>query len=87
MNFTLNATFPGGTAEVDFLRDGTTITDGGGGGCTMKGTGSYKLDIDDDDTGTLKWTTTDKLTCPGFGNSRTMSFDLTVQPAPEHYCN
>jgi hypothetical protein len=86
--FTLNATFPGGTATVDFLRDSTTVTDGGGGGCAMKGAGTYKLDIDDDDTGTLRWTTTDKLTCAGgFGNSRTASFELTVRPAPDHSCN
>jgi len=85
--FTLNATFPGGTAEVKFNIDGSTSTDGGGGGCTMKGAGTYKLHIGDDDTGTLKWTTTDKLSCPGFGNSRTMSFDLTVQPAPDHHCS
>jgi hypothetical protein len=84
--FTLDATFPGGKAKVEFNIDGSTSTDGGGGGCTMKGAGTYKLDIGDD-TGTLKWTSTDTLTCPGFGNSRTKSFDLTVQPAPEHHCS
>jgi hypothetical protein len=86
--FSLDATFPGGTATVSFLNDrnGSTITRGGGGGCTMAGEGTYKLDIGDDETGTLKWTTTDKLSCPGFGNSRTSSFSVTVQPAPDQYC-
>ena len=86
--FDLKATFPGGTATVSFLRDSSTVTDGGNEMCTMKGEGTYKLIIADDGTGTLNWTTTDKLTCPsGFGNSRTASFSLPVKPAPDHYCN
>jgi hypothetical protein len=87
--FSLDATFPGGNATVSFLRDGTTITRGGGNGCTMAGEGTYKLDIaDDDTTGTLNWTSTDKLTCPVFGgNSRTASFSVTLKPAPDVYCN
>ena len=84
--FILDATFPGGTANVNFGRDGSTNTTGGGGGCKMEGTGKYTLDFADDGTGTLKWTTTDKLACPGFGNTRTASFNLTVQPAPEMSC-
>ena len=84
--FILHATFPGGTANVNFGRDGSTNTTGGGGGCKMEGTGKYTLDFADDGTGTLKWTTTDKLACPGFGNTRTASFNLTVQPAPEMSC-
>ncbi len=85
--FILDATFPGGTGNVNFHADGSTNTDGGGNGCTMTGAGNYTLVFADDGTGTLKWTTTDKLACPGFGNSRTSSFTVTLQPAPDVSCN
>jgi len=84
--FLLDATFPGGTANVNFGADGSTNTDGGGNGCQMTGAGNYTLEFADDGTGTLKWTTTDKLACPGFSNSRTATFTLLLQPAPELSC-
>jgi hypothetical protein len=84
--FLLDATFPGGTANVNFGADGSTNTDGGGNGCKMTGAGHYTLEFADDGTGTLKWTTTDKLACPGFSNSRTATFTLLLQPAPELSC-
>jgi hypothetical protein len=84
--FLLDATFPGGTANVNFWADGSTNTDGGGNGCKMTGAGSYTLTFAENGTGTLKWTTTDKLACPGFSNSRTATFTLPLQPAPELSC-
>jgi hypothetical protein len=85
--FILDATFPGGTANVNFMADGSTSTEGGGNSCTMTGAGNYTLVFADDGTGTLKWTTTDKLMCAGgFGNSRTMSFTVTLQPASDVSC-
>jgi hypothetical protein len=85
--FSLDATFPGGTGHVFFRGDGTMGVDGGGGGCKMLGEGNYTLVFGDDGSGTLKWTTTDKLTCPaGFSNTKTSSFTVTLQPAPDLSC-
>lgn len=83
----LDATFPGGTANVFFRGDGTMGVDGGGSGCKMNGEGNYTLVFGDDGRGTLNWTSTDTLKCPmGFSNARTQSFTVTLEPAPELSC-
>jgi len=88
--FALDATFPGGSAKTSFTPGsalaGSTSVSGGGGGCTQSGGGNYNVTIREDGSGTITWTTTDKLTCPGFGNSRTATFTLPLQPAPELSC-
>ncbi|MEP7149435.1 MAG: hypothetical protein ABI857_11190, partial [Acidobacteriota bacterium] len=84
--FDLDATFPGGTAKTTFAPGGTTRVSGGGGGCTHTGEGNYNIATKADGSATLTWTTTDKLACPGFGNSRTVTFKLPLQPAPEISC-
>lgn len=85
--FSLDAAFPGGTANVNFRGDGTMFVDGGGNGCKMDGGGTYTLVFGDDGSGALKWTTTDKLTCPaGFSNTKTSSFSVTLEPAPDLSC-
>ena len=88
--FALDATFPGGSAKTSFTPGsalaGSTSVSGGGGGCTQSGGGNYTVTIREDGSGTITWTTTDKLTCPGFGNSRTATFTLPLQPAPELSC-
>ena len=90
MPFALNATFPGGTAKTSFTPSGalagSTSVSGGGGGCTQSGGGNYTVTIKEDGSGTITWTTTDKLTCPGFANSRTATFTLPLQLAPELSC-
>jgi len=85
--FTLDATFPGGKAVTTFSPDGSTATSGGGGGCTQTGSGSYSVDRKPDGSAALKWTSSDKLTCPMFGNSKTMSFSVPLEPAPGLSCN
>ena len=88
--FALDATFPGGSAKTSFTPGsalaGSTSVSGEGGGCTQSGGGNYTVTIREDGSGTITWTTTDKLTCPGFGNSRTATFTLPLQPAPELSC-
>jgi hypothetical protein len=90
MPFVLNATFPGGTAKTSFMPSsaiaGSTTVSGGGGGCSHSGGGNYSVTIKEDGSGTLTWTTTDKLACPGFANSRTATFTLPLQLAPELSC-
>jgi len=90
MPFFLNATFPGGTAKTSFTPSsataGSTTVSGGGGGCSHSGGGTYNISIKDDGSGTLTWTTTDKLACPGFANSRTATFTLPLKLAPELSC-
>jgi len=90
MPFALNATFPGGTAKTSFTPSnanaGSTSVSGGGGGCSHSGGGNYSVKIKEDGSATLTWTTTDKLACPGFANSRTATFTLPLKPAPELSC-
>jgi hypothetical protein len=90
MPFVLDATFPGGAAKTSFVPSsaiaGSTTVSGGGGGCSHSGGGNYSVTIKEDGSGTLTWTTTDKLACPGFANSRTATFTLPLQLAPELSC-
>jgi hypothetical protein len=88
--FSIDAKFPGGNAKTTFNPSsdtgGTTSVSGGGGGCTHTGGGDYSLTLKGDGSGTITWTTTDKLACPGFNNSRTATFTLPLQQAPNLSC-
>lgn len=88
--FVIDATFPGGSAKTSFAPSssagGTTTVSGGGNECVHSGGGTYKVTTTADGSATLTWTTTDKITCPFFGNSRTATFTLPLQPAPEISC-
>jgi hypothetical protein len=88
--FTIDAKFPAGTAKTSFSPSsaggGSTRVSGGGGGCVQTGGGTYTITTNPDGTATISWTTTDQLTCPGFNNSRTATFTLPLQPAPEIAC-
>ncbi|CAN5456197.1 hypothetical protein BH10ACI3_BH10ACI3_21860 [soil metagenome] len=88
--FDIAATFPGGTAKTSFApsgaESGTTTVSGGGGGCVQSGGGNYSVTIAADGSGTLTWTSTDKIACPGFSNGRTVTFTLPLQPAPDLSC-
>ena len=88
--FSIDAKFPGGTAKTNFTpgnaSTGETIVTGEGNGCTQTGGGSYTVAHNEDGTATLKWTTADTITCPGFSNSRTATFTLQLQPASDLSC-
>jgi hypothetical protein len=88
--FSIDATFPGGTAKTTFNPGGdtagTTTDSGGGSGCTQTGGGNYSVTLKPDGSGTITWTTTDQITCPGFNNGRTATFTLQLQPAPDLKC-
>jgi hypothetical protein len=88
--FTIDATFPGGTAKTTFTpssdASGTTSVSGGGGGCVHSGGGNFTVTVNEDKSASITWTTTDKLACPGFSNSRTGTFKLPLQPAPDMAC-
>ncbi|HEY9502660.1 MAG TPA: hypothetical protein VIR01_13590, partial [Pyrinomonadaceae bacterium] len=89
--FTIDAKFPGGTAKTKFTPDnaasGSTSVSGGGlGGCVHTGGGNYNITTNSDGSGTITWTTSDKIACPGFNNSRTATFSLPLKPAPEISC-
>jgi hypothetical protein len=88
--FDINAQFPGGTAKTTFTpgsaSSGSTTVSGGGGGCVHTGGGNYTVTTNADGSGTITWTTTDKIACPGFSNSRTATFTLPLKPAPEISC-
>lgn len=88
--FAIDAKFPGGTARTTFKPDnaatGSTNVSGGGGGCVHTGGGNYNITTNPDGSGTITWTTTDKIACPGFSNSRNATFSLPLKPAPEISC-
>jgi hypothetical protein len=98
--FVIDATFPGGgSAKTTFTPGsvaagttsfsgggGTTSVSGGGGGCVQSGGGNYDVAINEDGSGSITWTSTSTLTCPGFSNTRTNTFTLPLQPAPDITC-
>ena len=89
--FTIDATFPGaGSAKTTFTPSsgagGTTSVSGGGGGCVQSGGGNYTVTQKEDGSASITWTTIDTLVCPRFSNSRTGTFTLPLQPAPELSC-
>ena len=89
--FSIDATFPGGGAAKTTFNpssdtNGSTTVSGGGAGCSQSGGGSYSVTLKPDGSGTITWTTTDQLACPGFNNSRTVTFTLPLQPAPDLKC-
>ncbi len=88
--FIINGTYPGGLAQTSFAPSsvvaGTTTVAGGGGGCEHSGGGTYTVSLKEDGSGTLIWTTSDKIACPGFSNSRTATFTLPLQPTSDLSC-
>jgi hypothetical protein len=88
--FAIDAQFPGGSAKTSFTpsnaSSGSTTVSGGGGGCVHTGGGNYTVATNADGGGTITWTTSDKIACPGFNNSRTATFTLPLKPAPELTC-
>ncbi len=89
--FTIEATFPGGTATTFFTPEngpdgGITAMEGEGSGCTQSGAGTYTVALNEDGSGTVTWTDTATLTCPGISNNRTATFTLPLQPAPDLSC-
>jgi hypothetical protein len=88
--FTIDAAFPGGNAKTTFTPSneagGATSVSGGGGGCIHTGGGNYSVTVNQDKSASITWTTTDKIACPGFSNSRTATFKLPLQPAPDITC-
>lgn len=89
--FVIDATFPGGgSATTTFTPDsaagGKTTVTGGGGDCKQTGSGSYTVTTNADGSRTLKWTTTDTLTCPNIKQTRTGTFSLPLTLAPDATC-
>ncbi len=89
--FVIDATFPGGgSAKTSFapssVTGGVTTVSGGGAGCVQTGGGTYTVTINKDGSGSITWTTTDTLTCPGVSQTRSGTFTLPLQPAPEISC-
>lgn len=89
--FSLDAAFPGGTAKFTFkpasVVAGSTETTASGSGCSLTGGGDYSVTLSNDGSGTLSWTTTDTVVCQGVSNTRTNTFKVTLQPAPEVACD
>jgi len=88
--FVIDATFPGGSAKTTFkpntVVEGITTVAGGGGECVQTGEGTYMVTIFKDGNGSIQWQTTDTLTCPEISQTRSGSFTLPLQLAPELSC-
>lgn len=78
--FSVAAKFFGGTATTELAPGGITTVSGGGGGCQHSGGGSFTVTKNEEGSATLDWTTSDKIACPGFSNSRTATFTLPLHP-------
>ncbi|RPJ22887.1 MAG: hypothetical protein EHM33_22405 [Chloroflexi bacterium] len=88
--FTIEAVFPGGSATTLFTPGNTTsgVTEmsGEGSGCTQSGSGSYTVTLNEEGSGSITWTDSATLTCPLLSNTRTNTFTLPLQPAPDLSC-
>jgi hypothetical protein len=85
--FVINGTFPGGGSAATTFEGGATTMSGGGGGCTQSGGGNYTVTTNENGSGTITWTSTAVLSCPGVNNKRTVTFTLPLQPAPDLACH
>lgn len=88
--FSIDSTFPGGSARTLFtpihLLEGETATSGGGQGCTQTGSGRYVIALGEDGYGTITWSESGTLVCPDVKNTRSVTFQLALIPAPELIC-
>lgn len=88
--FTIDAVFPGGSSRTTFTpgsgTGGAESMSGKGSGCTVSGSGSYSVTSNPDGSATITWTDSASLTCPLYANSRTVTFTLPLQPAPDLSC-
>jgi hypothetical protein len=88
--FFIDGTYPGGSARTVFIPGGDlwgiTSMSGGGSDCTQFGEGTYFVTIYTDGSGTITWTDTATMTCPGMNNTRTATFELPLQPATDLPC-
>lgn len=88
--FMIDGVFPGGSATTTFTPSSSTggveSMSGEGSGCTQSGSGSYTVTINEDGSGSITWTESATLTCPLLSNTRTATFTLPLQPAPDLSC-
>jgi hypothetical protein len=86
----IDGVFPGGSARTTFTPStstgGVESMSGEGSDCTQSGSGSYTVTINEDGSGLITWTDSATLTCPLFSNTRTDTFTLHLQPAPDLSC-
>jgi hypothetical protein len=89
--FDLTETYPGGSGKITFTPSdslGGMVSDtSSGSGCVASGEGPYEVTIDENGTGVLQFTVTEKLTCPMIDDNRTVEFSLPLEPAPEGTCS
>ncbi len=88
--FIIDGTFPGGSARTVFMPGGDlwgiTSMSGGSSDCTQAGEGTYFVTIYTDGSGTITWTDTATMICPGMNNTRTATFELPLQPSVDLPC-
>ena len=88
--FMIDGVFPGGSARTTFTPSSSTggveSMSGEGSGCAQSGSGSYTVVINEDGSGSITWTDSATLTCPLISNTRTATFTLPLQSAPDLSC-
>jgi hypothetical protein len=88
--FVLSGTFPNGSETLSFTPNnaagGTVEESGNSGGCTNSGGGSYTVILNEQGPGELQWTDTITSSCPPYSVTKTLTFKLPLNPAPDLSC-
>ena len=82
--FVINGKFGNGSETQSFTPSsstgGTVKEQGDSGGCSQVGSGTYKVSLNEDGSGTLEFTETVTASCPPFSRTKTYTFSVTLKP-------
>ena len=82
--FVINGKFANGSETQSFTPSsssgGTVKEQGNSGGCTQAGSGTYKVTLNEQGSGTLEFTETVTGYCPPFSRTKTYTFSVTLKP-------
>jgi len=82
--FVINGKFGNGSETQSFTPSsstgGTVKEEGNSGGCNQVGSGTYKVTLNEEGSGTLEFTETVTASCPPFTRTKTYTFSVTLKP-------
>jgi hypothetical protein len=88
--FVINGKFGNGSETQSFTpsssTSGTVKEAGNSGGCTQSGGGTYKITLNDADSGVLEFNETVTGICGPFSSTKTFAFKVTLKAAPGLSC-
>jgi hypothetical protein len=81
--FVINGKFANGSETQSFTPSsstgGTVKEEGNSGGCSQVGSGTYKVSLNDEASGTLEFTETVTASCPPFSRTKTYTFSVSLK--------